>query len=260
MDNKPVDRSLFIPIFIGGFALLGIVLVLVTMRFTDSRPAPTATESPTPLRYQYLGTEPAVVFPTQADTPTEGIGESDETLTPTALVFFTRTPTDSVIEVEPTLTATSPAPRPVTSLTPTVEGLRAIYDNADPALAYTGNWIAQSGVGGAYNLTLHISSTIGDSVTLVFTGQKIRLVYQAGPSLGQVAIRLDNQDFVLDQSAQVTSLGEWESPVLTLASHAITVTHISGGSTNIDSFEVIDLGTQTPTPTSSATPTRTVTP
>jgi hypothetical protein len=259
METKPFDRSLLIPIVIGGLALLGIVVVLMFLRLEAARPAPPATESPTPVRYQYLGTEPVVAFPTFANTPTESSTTPEAEQTPTALILLPRTPTDSDFEFAPTATATPPA-RPGGSATPTVEGLRAIYDDVDPALDYTGNWIAQSGVSGTYKLTLHISSTIGDSVTLTFFGQQVRLVYQAGQSLGQVAIRLDNQDFTLDQSAPVTSRGEWESPIMAFANHTITVTHITGGAINIDAFEIIDLGTSTPTSTPTFTPTLTVTP
>ena len=124
----------------------------------------------------------------------------------------------------------------------------------DFILNYTGKWIAQSGVTGTYKNTLHISSTIGDSVQISFVGQKIHIVYQAGPSLGTVAIRLDNADFTLEQSEPTTGISEWESPVLVLSSHSVTITHISGGSVNIDAIEVIDLSTPTPTVTVTPTP------
>jgi len=85
-------------------------------------------------------------------------------------------------------------------------------------------------------------------VKLSFFGQKIRYTYQAGPSLGAIALRLDDVDFALDQASADTTLSEWESPILVLSSHSITITHISGGSINIDSISVIDLATPTPTP------------
>lgn len=246
MENKPIDRSLFIPILIGGLALVGIVLVLFVLRLNAARPLPPATPSPTPLRFQLLATEPGIVYPTAADTPTEAPAtEITEFFSPTALLLLP-TRTQSVFIPTSTL-----PPRPVNTATPTARGLGGIYDDADFTLIYSGNWSAQSGVSGVYGLTLHISSTIGNSVTFNFYGQKFRLNYQAGPSLGQIAIRLDNQDFQLTQAALETEAGEWESPVLTLANHTITITHISGGSINIDSLQVIDISTPTPslTPT-----------
>jgi hypothetical protein len=89
-------------------------------------------------------------------------------------------------------------------------------------------------------------------VQLSFVGQKIRFTYQAGPSLGTVAIKLDGVDFSLEQSATDSVISAWESPVLVLSSHLVTITHISGGSINIDSIAVLDLST--PTPTLTATP------
>jgi hypothetical protein len=139
--------------------------------------------------------------------------------------------------------------------TVTAQPLGATYDDVDSALAYTGSWIPQNGVNGVYKNTLHISSTIGDAVQLVFYGQLIQLTYQAGPSLGTIAIKLDTKDFVLDQSASETTSSVWESPMQTLVNHTITITHISGGSVNIDSLVVIDISTATPTATATATPT-----
>lgn len=246
MENKPIDRSLFIPIIIGGLALAGIVLVLVLLRLSAARPMPPATASPTPLRYQFLATEPGIVYPTAADTPTEApIEEVTAVFSPTAFSLPTRTQNSFA-----TATFTAP-PRPANTATPTARGLGGIYDDADFTLIYNGDWIGQSGVSGVYALTLHISSTIGNSVTFNFYGQKIRFNYQAGPSLGQVSIRLDNQDNLVSQAALDTEAGEWESPVLTLANHTIIITHVIGGSINIDSLEVIDISTPTPslTPT-----------
>jgi hypothetical protein len=128
-----------------------------------------------------------------------------------------------------------------------VGSLNVIYDDGDFKFLYTGDW-HQNTVSGTYQSTLHISSTIGDSVQLSFVGQKIRIAYQAGPSLGTIALRLDGADFVLDQSSADTVLSRWESPVLVLSSHSITITHVSGGSINLDSIAVIDLATPTPTP------------
>ena len=112
---------------------------------------------------------------------------------------------------------------------------------------YTGDWIGQSGVNGTSQNTLHVSNTIGDSVQLSFVGQKVQIAYQAAPSLGTIAIRLDSVDFTVDQSSSEISIETWESPVLTLSSHTITITHISGGSINLDEVAVIDISTPTPT-------------
>jgi len=65
--------------------------------------------------------------------------------------------------------------------------------------------------------------------------------------LGAIAIKIDGVDFALDESANTTVISGWESPVLVLSSHTVTITHISGGSINLDSIAVLDISTPTPT-------------
>jgi len=249
MDNKTsFDRSLFIPIFIGVFSVLGICLVLFASRLTVTRGQGITTDTATPMEYQFLATEPGVVFPTEAASPTEPPATSIPTfdlILPTSTFFGFKSPVPTISRAtsvgQPFSTST-----PTPSVSPTVQFLNVTYDDADFKFLYTGNWASQS-VADAYQKTLHVSSTIGDSVQLSFVGQKIRFTYQAGPSLGTIAIKLDGVDFALDQSATDTVTSAWESPVLVLSSHLVTITHISGGSVNIDSIAVLDLSTPTPT-------------
>jgi hypothetical protein len=255
MDNKiSFDRSLFIPIFIGFFSVLGICLVMIASRLQVTRGQGLTTDTTTPMQYQYLATEPGVVFPTEAPSPTEPPATSIPTfdlILPTSTFFGFKSPvptTSRATSVGQPFSTNTPTP----SISPTAQFLNVTYDDADFKFLYTGNWIAQSGVSNVYQNTLHISNTIGESVQLSFVGQKIRFTYQAGPSLGTVAIKLDGVDFSQDQAAADTLIGGWESPVLVLSSHSITITHISGGSINIDAIAVLDIST--PTPTSTATP------
>ena len=248
MDNKPaLDRSFFIPIFIGFISVVGICLVLFAARLDASRGTVPTSETATPLKYQYLATEPGIALPTDAPP-----GTATATEIPT-LVIIDLPPTLFPTDV-PTLVVVPNVTRAPVTASPTALVLGVKYDDADFKFNYTGNWIGQSGVGDVYQNTLHVSNTIGDSVQLSFVGQKIRIVYQAGPSLGTIAIKLDGVDFTLDQFAQATLGSEWESPVLTLSSHSVTITHIAGGSINLDSIAVIDLATPTPIVTPMATP------
>jgi len=243
MDNRPaLDRSFFIPIVIGFISVVGICLVLFAARLGAARGTVQTSETATPLKYQYLATEPGIAVPTDAPpgtaTPTEIPTLEVIDLLPT--LFPTAVPT---LVVVPNVTNV-----PVTA-SPTALVLGITYDDADFKFNYTGNWIGQSGVSNAYQNTLHVSNTIGDSVQLSFVGQKIRIAYEAGPSLGTIAIKLDGVDFSLDQFAPATLESEWESPVLTLSSHSVTITHIAGGSINLDAIAVIDISTPTPTVT-----------
>jgi len=255
MDKKPpIDPSLFIPIGIGACSIFGILFVLLGLRLSAVRGTIQTIVTNTPVRFQYLGTEPAVAPPTDiAPVDEETLSASE---TPTEIFLSPPTATESTrtqpFATTPALLATTaPAPRTAT-VTVTGSALGATYDDVDLRLVYTGNWLSQSGVSGTYRNTLHISGTIGDAVQLIFFGQKIQLAYQGGPSLGTIAIRLDSADFVLDQSAPDTGSSQWESPTLALANHTITITHISGGSVNVDSLVIIDLST--PTPTATPTP------
>jgi hypothetical protein len=134
----------------------------------------------------------------------------------------------------------------------------------DLILGYTGNWVGQTGLPNTYKNTLHISNTIGDALQFTFYGEKFQFTYQAGPTLGAIAINIhgagseDNIGFTLDQSAPATSPGEWESALLAPAYYTITITHISGGSINLDSLVLFSLST--PTPTITPTITRTTAP
>jgi hypothetical protein len=266
MDKKPpLDPSLYIPIIIGVGSICGIVLVLLGLRLSAAQGGIQTVVSDTPVKFQYLGTEPGIALPTGIPSlETEESPTLPETPTeiffppPTEILSPPPTVTPALTTITQALTTTPISLATDTPVTRTVtaQPLGITYDDADSRIAYTGNWIGQSGVNGTYKNTLHISSTIGDALQLIFYGQKLQLAYQAGPSLGTIAIRLDSTDFVLDQSSPETRFSQWESPVLTFANHTITITHISGGSVNIDSLAVIDLATPTASQTATPTPTQ----
>jgi hypothetical protein len=113
-------------------------------------------------------------------------------------------------------------------------------------------------VSNAYQNTLHISNANGDSVTFTFTGQEITLFYQAGPSLGFMAVTIDGNlgGPAISQAQNATEIKQWNSGLLTAGAHSIVITHSGGGSINIDSL-VVPAPTVTPT---TITPTRTLTP
>jgi len=247
MEDKPLDRSLMIPILIGAFSVAGILLILLVLRVTANRAAPDAIATSTALQFQFLATEPGIVYPT---VPPAGSPTASPSPTEFTLVTEGPTATSELITFFTVTAASGGNQNSSASITPTFQPIGRTYDDSDFALNYTGNWIGQSGVSGVYLNTLHLSNAIGDAVQLSFVGQKIRILYQAGPSLGVVAIRFDGIDFVLDQSATETQSGEWESPLLILSSHTLTITHISGGSINIDSIIVVDTATATPSITS----------
>jgi hypothetical protein len=148
-------------------------------------------------------------------------------------------------------TSTIGAPPTATLSTPAVADT---YDDTNPRFAYTGTWISQTNVPGAYQGTLHISSTIGDTVTFTFTGNEIHLSYQAGPSLGSLAITIDGAGPPpFSQAQDETQIKEWSYDLDSGGTHSIVIQHFSGGSINIDSLRVPG---PTPTPTRTFTPTQ----
>jgi hypothetical protein len=267
MDNKPtIDPGLLLPIFFGGFSIIGIIVVLMIGRSLNSPPPVSASPSATQFQYLYLGTEPAITtplieesevgpLPTEApiETPVEAteafasstssvgtpviLTKSNTTSTSTSLVQRTNTPNQLT-----TSSATLSTPRSADT-----------YDDTDSRLSYSSGWTSQIGVNGAYQGTLHISNANGNSVTFTFTGQEISVFYQAGPSLGSMTITIDNLGGpAISQAQSQTQIKEWSPDnSLTAGTHSIVITHSGGGSINIDSLVV-------PAPT--ATPTRTPTP
>jgi hypothetical protein len=261
MDNPPpFDRSLIPPALVGIFSVFGICLVLMIFRYNASRAIPPMTPTETPFKYIYLGTEPAIsteILPEESTTATLSAGEPQPSpratratqstpilLTPMTPGATTRTPLSSAIaSSSPTVTPTSASAPPLNPGT---------YDDVDFRLIYSGNW-SQTNVSGAYQGTLHVSYNLGNSVTFSFIGRQVRLIYQSGIGLGTVRIILDNKQ-PIDLNQQDTSTHEWESPSLVNETHTITITHLSGGSVNLD-YVVVPNIVLTPTPTATWTPT-----
>lgn len=254
MDNQPAfDRGLLIPIFLSGFSVIGIVVVLLIGRSLSAPPEVPMTPSATRFAYVYLGTEPAITTPltegTEVVLTEEPIFEEPTDPSPPVLITPTR-PGPSTPIILPSATANTPMPPTATSvsappLTPNT------YDDVDSNLVYSPpNAWAANNVGG----TLHVSTAPGSTISFRFIGTQLRIRYQGGLSLGQMRVTVDNVSETLDQSDGGT---DWDWPnSLTNVTHTVLITHISGGAVNLD--QVIILAPATPTPT--VTPTRTSAP
>jgi hypothetical protein len=274
MDNTPtIDRSILLPILLGGFSIIGIIVVLFIGRSLNSPPPVSASPSATAFQYIYLGTEPAIVTPLTEESGVPFPTEVSVEVTPT--VFFSPTSPASpsspsvgtpIILTQPNTTRTSTSivlrtntPSGPATSTPTFSTPVAAntYDDTDSRLAYNGGWVSQTGVSGAYQGTLHISSANGNNVTFTFTGQEIHLFYQAGPSLGSITITIDGLGGpAISQAQNQTQIKEWEPDnLLPAGTHSIIITHSGGGSINIDSL-VVPAPTATPTRTPTSNPTQ----
>jgi hypothetical protein len=270
MEENPasVDRSLLIPLAIGAFAIVGICFVLLALRLGAASGNVPMTATATPVKYLYLGTEPVVVQPTDLPTPTEVLAITStpsaaalppELLSPTArstIIVLPGAATNTFVATRSTSNSAS-ATATITATISTAEP-STTFDDVDSVIGYTGNWVGQSGLANTYKNTLHISNTIGDAIQFTFYGERFQFIYQAGPTLGAVQIIVDEVPFILNQVANETGSGEWDSANLAAAYHTVTLTHISGGSINIDALVLFTLST--PTPTITPTITRTVSP
>lgn len=257
MDNQPAfDRSILIPIFISGFSVIGIVVVLLIGRALSAPPEVPVTPSATRFQYVYLGTEPAITTPLIQETeigsePTEEpIQEPEEEFTPDATTPTLPVASTPIILTLPNVTNTS---APATATSASVPPLNpGTYDDVDYRIAYAGSW-EQSNVPGAYQNTLHVSLDPGppaSTISFRFIGTQLRLLYQGGSTLGEMRIAIDNTSETLDQS----SGNEWVSDTFTNSTHTVLITHTGGGSVNIDQIIIPEIA-NTPTPTRTPTPT-----
>ena len=250
-DRPPFDRGLLIPIILGVFSVFGICLVLILGRIAASRETVSPEDTPTQFLYVFLGTEPAVVSATPTEEEAEAVetgltGTPEETATELSFDLGTEQPTETKSSLVILATATQ-----TFSSTSTAPLNPGTYDNDDSHLSYEGDWNVQSGVSGVFEGTLHVSNTLGDSVTFRFIGQQIRIFDQSGSGLGTAEIVLDGVEFEVSQSDTSTRIVEWSSPVLINATHTVVITHLSGGAINLDQLIVPDVLL---TPTVSSTP------
>jgi hypothetical protein len=268
MDNQPsFDRELLLPILLGGFSILGIIIILLIGRLNAARASVIVVETQTPFKYIFLGTEP--INPTESP-------EASETELLTDIPFQSPTPrplgtlgtvpglgiptvgTPAVLTPNNTASPVNGTSPVNTSLPTTTSASGAplgsgTYDDLDSRIVYDGPWLGQTDVAGAYQGTLHVSQVTGSSLTFRFIGRELRLFYQGNPSQGQVTINIDGQNYTLDQS----NGNEWISDQLTNNTHTVLITHLSGGSVNLDYAiipEVALAGTPTATPTTTLTP------
>ena len=268
MDNQPaIDRSLLFPIFIGGFSVVGIIVVLLIGRALNSPAAVPVTPSATRFQYLFLGTEPAITTPLVEGSDavtTEELTAEPGVITPG---FASPTPPSvSTVSTSVILTPSTPIQTPIGGTQPTGTPIQLgtatatlsspvaanTYDDTDSRLAYTGNWLPRDNVSGAYQSTLHVSDTAGNSVRFTFTGQEIQLFYQPDPSFGIITITFDNDTLGIPFT-QTQSNGVWVYTLETAATHTVVIIHTGGGSVNIDKLVIPGV---TPTPTRSPTPTQ----
>jgi hypothetical protein len=257
MDNQPAfDRSILIPIFISGCSVIGILLVLAIGRWLNAPGHVPMTPSATRFQYVYLGTEPAITTPLIEETeigPTEPPGVESPAPTEVPATPTRSTPPTLIILGSPT---TNPQATATNTPTPTATSASGpalnpgVYDDIDSHLVYSGSW-AESSVPGAYKNTLHVSINPGppaSTISFSFIGRQLRVAYQGGSTLGQIRINIDTG--IVNATVDQSSGNQWLSDLLSNSTHSVLITHIGGGSVNIDQVTIPEpVNTPTPTPT-----------
>jgi hypothetical protein len=244
MDNHPPGRdySLLAPLLIGTISLLGICLILLSIWSTRQNAPQSPTQTVTPIKYLVVATrtpihpvEPETSAPTQLPSlavPTRtstgeatlivplteqtGIPNTDELVTPT-------------LALTPTITLTSD---PLFSqVSPLTVGK---YDDTDPGIIRMGNWTSQHNVEIAYEKTLLISNTVGNSIAFRFTGQRIVLGYVSSNTAGVMKVNIDGDEVTIPQLVG----NAWFSQELASGTHHVILTHSDGASVNLDYIEI----------------------
>lgn len=253
MDKQPgFDRSILIPILISGCSVIGIIVVLLIGRSLNSPAEVPVTPSATRFQYVYLGTEPAITTPLIEETdfgPAEEPIEEppfEEPTEPPVLTTPTRPgPSTPIILPSATQRTNTPPSPTVTSGAGPVLSPGIFYDDVHPGLVYNG-WAANNSGG-----TLHVSTVPGSTLSFRFVGMQLRLVYQGGSTLGRLRITIDN---TLSETLDQSSGSEWISDTLSNTTHTVLITHLDGGSVNLDEIVIPALATATPTATRTANP------
>lgn len=255
MDNQPpFDRGILLPIGVGIISLIGICVILVVGRITAARANVQEVPTATSFKYALVGTEPAITTITFEATEqgivtiTPGIATALPPETP-IIPLATRT-IAPLVTVSPAANTTTPTRTPTSASTAPMNA--GSYDDLDNHLVYSGDWTTQSAVSGAYQNTLHVSGTLGNTVTFRFIGQELRVFFQAGPSLGAIRLNLDGTNYDMNEANSSTQSYEWVLPSVTNGTHTVTITHLSGGSVNLDEIIIPEVPV-TPTKTATAT-------
>ena len=247
MDNKPsLDIGILAPIALAVLSILGMAAVFFINRANALRPAEEIPATDTPFRYIYLGTEPGLSTLTPEPTLTPIVIEPSAP-EPTEAPLFTVPPATPVTALS--TSTQSPVRTSTPTVTETLQAVQEKYDDVYSQIVYVGNWTPQSNVTNAYRETLHVSFQADNYLEFTFVGEQVINTYQIGPGLGEILITIDGLEFpAVSQSNGTTTFVNWPSPILVVGTHSLTITHLSGGSVNIDAITIPELSTATPTP------------
>jgi parallel beta-helix repeat protein len=180
------------------------------LQYTNTIPTATLlspTNTSTPL--------PAAMTSTQVVLPT---GTATTAPTATSQPTFVSTSTLPPTSLPPSSTPTSIASTPASA----VSTSETIYNDTHPGFVYSANWqnVAKNkAYAGSYKLT----TRMGSSVTLNFTGKSFSLLYTTGLNFGKLDIYVDNQLIATlnQKTSQIYFQKRWDSGQFTAGAHVL---------------------------------------
>jgi hypothetical protein len=118
------------------------------------------------------------------------------------------------------------------------------YNDTNPGMIYSGDWKTVANEK-ALDGTIHSSSTVGDTVSYVFSQDpsKLVIIYPTGPDFGKITVYIDHEIMgSIDQNEKEPQWQkQWISKKRILAGvHTLTLTHTSGKTVAFDAF-LLDL-------------------
>jgi hypothetical protein len=114
-----------------------------------------------------------------------------------------------------------------------------IYDDADPAWSYDGNWTTYNGAG-PYSDTLYQSNSTGSYAEVTFKGTQVAMAYLKAPGRGFIDVTIDGggPHRIDANSSTVEWMSVWTSPPLSYGVHTVRFTNGGGGWIDLDAVQI----------------------
>jgi len=115
------------------------------------------------------------------------------------------------------------------------------HDSTNSKIFGKGDWVDYT-LANAYNGSTLYSETVGDTVSFLFDGRQLSLLYTGYYTRGELLIQIDGQtiDLLNQFTLDVTYQNRWDGPVLPPGLHTVTLTHSSGQVVDVDAIIISD--------------------
>lgn len=248
--NLRLDRDILIPVAAAMLSTIGLCIVLWIGLRPAPEPAPVDEPTAPAFKFQLLATEthtpdlslvtelPEDFFPEATTEPEVFLTEDSESfedpgLSPTLAedpeFFATDEPLDPT--EEPELTE-----EPNLEEEDDLVFQAGVYDDTDYRIDYIGDWTSDLFTSGAYEETLSVSLSAGNTASFTFMGRQVVIGYlgSSEEDLGTAIVSIDGNPHQLDQGVG----NNWTSPQLAFGEHIVVITHQAGDLLFLDHVDV----------------------